>query len=112
MIYTVIELAVAFVLILVLSFVMYLLGLSLSARSVRDGDRKSTYACGEELSFGKLKISVSHFSYLVYFIILDSSVLLMAFAALALCMSNVFLFMIYLFVVFISGLLLLEGGDH
>jgi hypothetical protein len=44
--------------------------------------------------------------------ILDSSVLLAAFASLALRMLDAFLFMVYLLVVFMSSLLLLEGGDH
>jgi len=99
-------------LILIASSAVYLFGRLLSAKSTRDEDGKSAYACGEKVSFSKLKISVSHYKYLVYFMILDSSVLLAAFASLALRMLNAFLFMVYLLVVFMSSLLLLEGGDH
>jgi len=108
----IIELVVAFVLVLVASSVVYLFGCLLSAKSVRGENGKSAYACGEKMSFGKLKISVSHYKYLVYFVILDSSVLLVAFASLTLRMANALLFIVYLLIVFMSGLLLLEGGDH
>ena len=108
----IIELVVAFVLILVVSSVVYLFGRLSSAKSVRGEDGKSAYACGEKMSFGKLKISVSHYKYLIYFVILDSSVLLAAFASLALRMSNALLFTVYLLIVLMSNLLLLEGGDH
>jgi NADH:ubiquinone oxidoreductase subunit 3 (subunit A) len=108
----IIELVVAFVLVLVVSSVVYLFGRLLSAKSVRGGDGKSAYACGEKTSFGKLKINVSHYKYLVYFVILDSSVLLSAFASLTLRMANALLFIVYLLIVLMSGLLLLEGGDH
>jgi NADH:ubiquinone oxidoreductase subunit 3 (subunit A) len=108
----IIELVVAFVLILVASSVVYLFGRLLSAKSVRGGDGKSAYACGEKMSFGKLKMSVSHYRYLIYFVVLDSSVLLAAFASLTLRMANALLFTVYLLIVLMSGLLLLDGGDR
>jgi NADH:ubiquinone oxidoreductase subunit 3 (subunit A) len=77
-------LAVAFVSILAVSCIIYLFARLLSAKSVRGKNGKSAYACGENVNFGKLKISISYYRYLAYFIILDSSVLLAAFAALAL----------------------------
>jgi len=91
---------------------IYLFGHLLSAKSVRRENGKSAYACGERANFSGLKISVSYYKFLIYFVILDSSVLLMAFAALALQMVNVLFFVVYLFVVILSSLLLLEGGDH
>jgi hypothetical protein len=39
-------------------------------------------------------------------------VLLAAFASLTLRMANALLFIVYLLIVFMSGLLLLDGGDH
>ncbi|MGC8896404.1 MAG: NADH-quinone oxidoreductase subunit A [Candidatus Bathyarchaeia archaeon] len=98
--------------ILALSCIVYLLGRLLSAKSVRNGYGKSSYACGEKANFGKLKISISHYRYLIYFVILDSSVLLVAFASTALNVANVLFFILYLFIVFMSGLLLLDGGDR
>jgi hypothetical protein len=99
-------------LVLVVSSVIYLFGCLLPAKSVRGGEGKSAYACGEKANFGILKISISQHRYLIYFIILDSSVLSAAFMSLALHMSNAFLFMVYLLVVLTSSLLLLEGDDH
>ncbi|MGQ9550833.1 MAG: NADH-quinone oxidoreductase subunit A [Candidatus Bathycorpusculaceae bacterium] len=93
---------------------IYLFGRLLSARSVHseDGNGKYAYACGEKVNFDKLKISVSYYRYLVYFLILDSTVLLAAFAALALHVANVLFFVLYLFIIIMSGLLLLDGGDR
>ncbi|MEM3629738.1 MAG: NADH-quinone oxidoreductase subunit A, partial [Candidatus Bathyarchaeia archaeon] len=71
----------------------------LSPKSMRSENGKSAYACGEKANFDKLKVSVSHYRYLIYFVILDSSVLLTAFAALAIHMANVLFFVIYLFIV-------------
>jgi NADH:ubiquinone oxidoreductase subunit 3 (subunit A) len=91
---------------------IYLFGRLLSAKSVHGENGKYAYACGEKVNFYKLKISVSYHRYLVYFVILDSTVLLAAFAALALHVANVLFLILYLFIVIISGLLLLDGGDH
>ncbi|MEM0096523.1 MAG: NADH-quinone oxidoreductase subunit A [Candidatus Bathyarchaeia archaeon] len=98
--------------ILAVSSIIYLLGRLLSAKSMRSENGKSAYACGEKVNFDKLKVSVSHYRYLIYFVILDSSALLTAFAALAIRMANVLFFAIYLFIVILSGLLLLDGGDR
>jgi NADH:ubiquinone oxidoreductase subunit 3 (subunit A) len=108
----IIELMVTFVLILGLSCLIYLFGCLFSAKPLRNGDSKSAYACGEKADFGKFRISISHYKYLIYFVILDSSVLLLAFASTALQAANVLSFILYLFIVFISGLLLFDGGDR
>ena len=111
-IFTFIELVTAFILILAFSFIIYLFGRLFSPTSAHDGNGKTAYACGEKANFHELKISVSLYKYLIYFVILDSSVLLVAFAALTLHTTNVLLFVLYLFTVFISGFLLFEGGDQ
>ncbi len=108
----VIELAIAFVLILAVSFLIYMFGRLFAARSTCSESGKFAYACGENVRFGKLKISMSHYKYLIYFVILDSSVLLVAFASWALRAANAFLFILYLFVVLLSAMLFLDGGDH
>jgi NADH:ubiquinone oxidoreductase subunit 3 (subunit A) len=110
--FTVLELVTAFILILATSFMIYLFGRWFSPRSIQDGDGKSTYTCGEKAIFHKLKINVSLYKYLIYFAILDSSVLLVAYASLALHTVNVLLFILYLSIVFVSGFLLFEGGDQ
>jgi len=84
----------------------------LSPKSGQGGDGKSTYACGEKVAFPRLKINVSLHRYLVYFVILDSSVLLVAFASLALSTANLMLFVFYLLMMVISSFLLVGGGDN
>ncbi|MBX5328915.1 NAD(P)H-quinone oxidoreductase subunit 3 [Candidatus Bathyarchaeota archaeon A05DMB-5] len=84
----------------------------MSAKSARDGKGESTYACGEKATFCKLRINVSLYKYLIYFVVLDSSILLVAFASLKLQITSVFLFMLYLSMVLISSFLLFEGGDQ
>lgn len=105
------EFATAFILIFAASSLIYVFGRWLSRKSMQSENGQSTYACGEKAAFPKLKISVSLYRYLIYFVILDSSVLIVAFASLALRTANMLLFMFYLFTVLFSGLLLL-GGDQ
>jgi len=107
-----IDLILAFFLVFGASSLIYLLGRYLSPRSSKTEDGQSTYACGEKASFPKLRISMSLSKYLVYFVILDSSVLLVAFASLDLFMTNVLLFMFYLIMMLVAVLLLVEGGEH
>jgi len=109
---TFVELVVAFILILAASFLIYMLGRWLSAKSVQTELSKSAYACGEKATSQKLKINVSLYRYLMYFVILDSSVLLVAFASLMLRTTNVLFFMLYLISVLVSVFLLFEGGDQ
>jgi len=106
------EFAIAFILIFAASSLIYLFGRWLSPKSIQSENGQATYACGEKAAFPKLKINVSLYKYLIYFVILDSSVLLVAFASLALRTANMLLFMFYLFMVLVSGFLLLGGGDQ
>jgi len=111
-VFTLSEFAIAFVLIFAASFLIYLFGRWLSPKSKHGENEQSTYACGEKAAFPRLKIKVSLYKYLIYFVILDSSVLLLAFASLALRTANILLLMFYLFMVLVSGFLLLGGGDQ
>lgn len=107
-----IDLVIAFILVFAASSLIYLVGRYLSPKSAKTENGQSTYACGEKANFPKLRINVSLSKYLVYFVVLDSSVLLVAFASLALSTSNVLLFMFYLFMMVAAVLLLVEGGDQ
>jgi NADH:ubiquinone oxidoreductase subunit 3 (subunit A) len=109
---TIAEFAFAFSLILAASFLIYIIGRRLSPKSVHNENEESTYACGEKPISPRLKINVSLYKYLIYFVILDSSVLLVAFAYSALTVTSIPLFMIYLLMVLASVFLLLEGGDR
>ena len=106
-----VELVTAFILILAVCFMIYMFGRWLSPKSGQDGNGKSTYACGEKAAFPKLRITVSLYRYVVYFVILDSSVLLVAFASLALSTANVVFFMFYLLIMVVSSFLLVGGRD-
>jgi NADH:ubiquinone oxidoreductase subunit 3 (subunit A) len=105
------DFAVAFILVFAASCLIYLFGRYLSPKSAKTENGQSTYACGEKASFPKLKINVSLSKYLVYFVILDSSVLLVAFASIAFSLSNPLLFMLYLLIMVTAVLLVVEGGD-
>lgn len=105
------EFAIAFFLIFAASSLIYLSGRWLAPKPVQSENRQSTYACGEKTAFPRLRINVSLYKFLIYFVILDSSVLLVAYASLALSTANMLLFIFYLFMVLVSGFLLL-GGDQ
>ncbi len=70
------------------------------------------YACGENAPLQKLKVNVSLYRFLIYFVIFDSSVLLLAFASLMVQGTNVVLVVLYLFMMLASSLILLEGGPE
>jgi NADH:ubiquinone oxidoreductase subunit 3 (subunit A) len=82
-----IEAVLAFVLIFVSTFVIYTLGKRSAPKTIISENEQASYACGEKVSFHGLKVNVSLYKYLIYFVIFDSSVLLLA-----------------------AGLVLLEGG--
>lgn len=105
-----IEALVAFVLILSAALFIYVLGRRASPKHVQSDIERSEYACGEKAPIQRLKINVTLYKYLVYFAILDSSVLLLAFAALSAEGLNVTLLILYLFVMLAASLVLLEGG--
>ena len=70
------------------------------------------YACGENAPLQKLKVNVSLYKFLIYFVIFDSSVLLLAFASLMVQGTNILLLILYLFMMLASSLILLEGGKE
>lgn len=105
------EFAIAFVLIFAASSLIYLFGRYLSPKSAKTENGQPAYACGEKATFLNLRVNVSLYKYLIYFVVLDSSVLLVAFASLALSTANVVLFMFYLLIMVVSGFLLVGGGD-
>jgi len=73
-------------------------------------EKSSTYACGEHIRLGSLKLTVTLYEYLTYFIVLDSAAILIAFTALSLPTINVYIVLVYLAMVLASALVL-RGGD-
>lgn len=105
-----VESLIAFLLIVAAASFIYMLGRRASPKHAQSENERSEYACGEKAPIQRLKIHVSLYKYLVYFAVFDSSVLLLAFAALSGQGINVTLLILYLFVMLASSLILLEGG--
>jgi NADH:ubiquinone oxidoreductase subunit 3 (subunit A) len=67
------------------------------------------YACGEKVFSKKLLVNITLYKYLIFFVIIDSPALILAFAALALEMISPFILLIYLGIILAADLLLLGG---
>ena len=103
---------IAFVLIFVSTLVIYNLGKRSAPKTTMGENAQASYACGEKASFPWLKVNVSLYKYLVYFVIFDSSVLLLAFASFALAGTNPLFLILYLGIILAAGFVLLEGGKE
>ena len=91
--------------------VIYTLGKRSAPKTTISENEQAAYACGEKVSFHGLKINVSLYKYLIYFVIFDSSVLVLAFAAFQLQVQlNPLLLILYLGIILAAGLVLVEGG--
>ena len=107
-----VESLVAFLLIVAAAWLVYALGRRAAPKPAQSGNATSTYACGEKAPVQKQRITVTLSKYLIYFVLLDSSVLLLAFATLVSQGVNVPLLLLYLGILLASNLLLLEGGKE
>jgi NADH:ubiquinone oxidoreductase subunit 3 (subunit A) len=67
------------------------------------------YACGERVFSKRLLVNASLYKYLIFFVIIDSPALILAFAALALEMISPFILLIYLGIILAADILLLGG---
>jgi NADH:ubiquinone oxidoreductase subunit 3 (subunit A) len=106
----IIEATVAFVLIISAAALIYQLGRRVAPKPTQTDAQRTAYACGEKVAYPKLRVNVSLYKYLIYFVILDSSVLLLAFGSFMQTGINVPLLLIYLFMMLAAGLVLLDGG--
>ena len=105
-----IEAIIAFVLIFVSTLVIYALGKRSAPKTTVSENEQASYACGEKATFDGIQINVSLYRYLIYFVIFDSAVLVLAFAAFNLLSTNPLLLILYLGIILAAGLVLLEGG--
>ncbi len=103
------ESIIAFLLIVAAASIIYVLGRRASPKPQKVGNATLTYACGERAPVQKQRITVTLSKYLIYFVVLDSSVLLLAFATLITQGVNVPLLLLYLGIMLASSLLLLGG---
>jgi NADH:ubiquinone oxidoreductase subunit 3 (subunit A) len=106
----IVEALIAFALIFVSAFVIYTLGKRAAPKTTISENEQDVYACGEKISFQGLKINVSLYKYLIYFVIFDSVVLVLAFASFALAAVNPLVLFLYLGIILAAGFVLLEGG--
>jgi len=104
-----VESLVAFLIILVLTSLIYLSSNLLTQKSTASTEKSAMYACGEKVFTKRLLVNVSLYKYLIFFVIIDSPALILAFAALALEMINPFTLLIYLGIIFAADMLLLGG---
>ncbi len=103
------EAIIAFVLIFVSTYVIYALGKRAAPKTAISENEQAAYACGEKVTFQGLKINVSLYKYLIYFVIFDSAVLVLAFAAFSV-IANPLLLILYLGIILAAGYVLLDGG--
>ena len=106
----IVEALIAFILIFISTFVIYHLGKRSAPKTTISENEQSSYACGERATFRGLKVNVSLYKYLIYFVIFDSSVLLLAFASFTVGITNSPLIVLYLGILLSAGLVLLDGG--
>jgi len=106
------ESVIAFALILTVASVIYSLVRLASPKPPQNENKLFTYACGERAPVQKQRITLTLSKYLIYFVIFDSSVLLLAFATIITHGVNMPLLMLYLFMILASNLILLEGGKE
>src|SRR5512147_3009353 len=100
---------VAFVLIFISTLAIYAIGKRAAPKTAISENEQAAYACGEKVTFQGLKINVSLYKYLIYFVIFDSAVLVLAFAAFSV-IANPLLLILYLGIILAAGYVLLEGG--
>jgi NADH:ubiquinone oxidoreductase subunit 3 (subunit A) len=104
---------IAFFLVFVSTLAIYALGKRAAPKTTISENEQAVYACGEKIDFHGVKINVSLYKYLIYFVIFDSSVLVLAFAALSLAgliALNPLLLIVYIGIILAAGLVLVDGG--
>ncbi|MCL2477219.1 NADH-quinone oxidoreductase subunit A [Candidatus Bathycorpusculum sp.] len=106
----IVEAFLAFILIFTATLAIYAIGKRSAPKTTLNDDDQDSYACGEKVIFQGLKINVPLYKYLIYFVIFDSSVLVIAFAAFAISAANPLLLILYLGILLAAGVVLLDGG--
>jgi NADH:ubiquinone oxidoreductase subunit 3 (subunit A) len=101
---------IAFVLIFVSTYAIYAIGRRSAPKTKESENEQMAYACGEKAVFHGPKMNISLYKYIIYFVIFDSAVLLLAFGSVAIGFTNPLLLVLYLGIILASGFFLLEGG--
>jgi len=103
------ELLVSFISILTVSIIIYLIALRKAPKSRRSPQHISIYACGEKVHIGRLFVNLTFYKYLAYFLILDSSIIIAAFASLSFNIATLPFLLTYLCAILVAVLLLTAG---
>ncbi|MGD6808344.1 MAG: NADH-quinone oxidoreductase subunit A [Candidatus Bathyarchaeia archaeon] len=103
---------IAFILIFISTYAIYAIGRHSAPKTKHGENEEMGYACGEKVFFRNPKINISLYKYIIYFVIFDSAVLLLAFASIAIAGLNPILLVLYLGIILASGFILLEGGKE
>jgi NADH:ubiquinone oxidoreductase subunit 3 (subunit A) len=106
---------IAFTLIFISTLIIYALGKRAAPKTAISENEQAAYACGEKVIFRGVKINVSLYKYLIYFVIFDSSVLVLAFASFGLVGANhlnPLLLITYLGIILAAGFVIVEGGKE
>jgi len=106
----IVEALLAFILIFVATLAIYEIGKRSAPKTILSENEQDSYACGEKVIFQGLKINVSLYKYLIYFVIFDAVVLVIAFAAFAISAANSLLLILYLGIILVAGAVVLDGG--
>ncbi len=104
-----VESLIAFLIIFGIASLFYLSSRFLITETPDDREKIAMYACGEKVFSKRLLVNVTLYKYLLFFVILDSPALIIAFAALAVEIINPFSLLIYLGIILAADLLLLGG---
>jgi NADH:ubiquinone oxidoreductase subunit 3 (subunit A) len=104
------EAFIAFILIFTATLVIYEIGKRSAPKAPISEYEQDPYACGEKVIFQGLKVNVPLYKYLIYFVIFDTSVMFLAFAAFAISATNPLLLILYLGIILAAGIVLLDGG--
>jgi NADH:ubiquinone oxidoreductase subunit 3 (subunit A) len=104
------EALVALGLIFVSTYAIYAIGRRSAPKTVISENEQAAYACGEKVTFRTIRINVSLYKYIIYFVVFDTTVLVLAFASFAIATTNPFLLILYLGIILAAGWALVEGG--
>ena len=94
------------------SLLIYFLGIRFAPKVEDRESGKVQYACGEKPVLVSQRLQASLYRYLVYFLVIDSSLLIIAFSVSEVAVVNMLPLMLYLSITLVSVILFLYGGDQ
>jgi len=105
-----VDLAIAFVLISAVTWLIYILGRHAAPKPAQSENERAKYACGEKAWYHNLRVRLYLHKYLICFMVLDSSALLLAYGSITAHGASGALIVLYTLIMFAASLLLFGGG--